>query len=161
MDDQTEHQRHDEDKLAQDKLAQDKLEWDKFFKELLEHERNRYALYPRPTEPLSRAEQFDADVDGYVARRVRSARLEDRLSQAQLGDAVAISQARLSRIERGYSAIRVNELVKIAIQLRRPIPWFVEPPEEDRGDIVSTGWEPVVRTPMTAEPLDAFLGSDA
>ena len=123
--------------------------WQRF---LIEDRKRTMGSRPMPTK----VQRFDAEVNTFVGRRIRSTRQNDGVTQAALSADVSISQARLSRIEHGYACIKASELVRIAIRLGRSLEWFIEPPEDLREDIVRTGWEPVVRAPFD---LDAFLNA--
>jgi transcriptional regulator with XRE-family HTH domain len=81
---------------------------------------------------------FTEEVDAYVGRRVKAARVYARLGQAEQGAAIGVSQSAISRIEHGVRSGSSSELIRIAIQTRRPLGYLVTP--EDRT-VVQTGWE--------------------
>lgn len=113
-------------------------DWDQFVRE--DRERQRAMGYPVDVE-RSPAQNFSHDVDGFIARRIRSARMHQGMRQADLADAAGISPARLCRIERARTSATVSELLRLAIQLRRSVGFFIDPPEDVRDQLVKTGWE--------------------
>ncbi len=78
-----------------------------------------------------------AEVDAVIARRIRAERVAAGLRQVDLADAIGVTQATISRLESGRSPASFADVVRIAIQLDRPLEAFVAPP--GRGP--KTGWE--------------------
>lgn len=113
------------------------LEWD--------DEVERATRYPREAAHWcasrrtrkARIPAFCAELDAVIARRIRAARVEAGLRQIDLADAIGVTQTTISRVESGQSAASFADIVRIAIQLRRPFEAFIKPPK--RG--VLTGWE--------------------
>lgn len=108
-------------------------------------ERTRLELYGPVEEPQEpRWIRFAEEVDAFVGRRIRAARGLAGLTQKRLADTVGLTQTQLSRVERGLRPLAVAEVIRLAIQLRRPVSFFVEPPDPE---VVRTGWEPVPGDP--------------
>ncbi len=61
-----------------------------------------------------------------IARRIRDARRAARLSQAELGLAVGLSDKAISAYEKGRSTPPVDKLQKIAESTRQPIAYFTD-----------------------------------
>jgi len=97
------------------------------------------AIAPRLRE-VNRLATFERNIEAFIARRIRTARVEASLTQEHLAGRVEISPTRLSRIERGARAVTVAELIRFAIALRRPLAYFTYPSDDET---VGTGWEPV------------------
>lgn len=49
-----------------------------------------------------------------IGRRIRNARIEQKLTQEELADKINVSVAFMSRLERGNSKINLNRLTQIA-----------------------------------------------
>ena len=84
-----------------------------------------------------RVRMMCAEVDAVIARRVRAERVMAGLRQVDLADAIGTTQATISRIESGESPATFADIVRIAIQLKRPLEAFVSPPRPGPR----TGWE--------------------
>lgn len=67
-----------------------------------------------------RADQRDAE----VGRRVRSRRLEQRLSQTELANAVGVTFQQVQKYEKGVNRIGAGRLQRIAEALSVPITFF-------------------------------------
>ncbi|MBI4728653.1 MAG: helix-turn-helix transcriptional regulator [Acidobacteria bacterium] len=89
------------------------------------------------------ARQFEDQVTGLLARRLKGARVRAGVRQRDLARAIGVSQATISRMERGRRPPRFAEIARIAVQLRRPIDTFLSPPPPE----LKCGWE---RRPMFA-----------
>lgn len=61
-----------------------------------------------------------------LARRIRTARREARLSQQALGDNIGVSDKSVSAYEQGRSVPPFDKLKKIAVQTNRPVSYFTE-----------------------------------
>lgn len=72
-----------------------------------------------------------------IARCIRKERVAAGLRQVDLAEAIGVTQATISRLESGKSPATFADIVRIAIQLDRPLEAFVKPP--GRGP--KTGWE--------------------
>lgn len=64
----------------------------------------------------------------FQGARLRSARLERNLSQAQLAEGINVHRATLIRWESDLSAPTPEQEETIARALSRPVQWFREPP---------------------------------
>ncbi len=51
---------------------------------------------------------------GVIGRRIKTARIEQKLTQEELADKIDVSVAFMSRVERGSSKINLNRLTQIA-----------------------------------------------
>jgi transcriptional regulator with XRE-family HTH domain len=83
------------------------------------------------------AKALCAEVDAVVARQIRAERVRAGLRQVDLAEAIGVAQATMSRLESGKSPATVADIVRIAVQLERPLEAFIKPP--GRGP--KTGWE--------------------
>lgn len=97
----------------------------------------RFGVPPRKPPVVAFAEE----VDLFVARRVKAARVFAGLRQRDLADAIGMTTSQLSRVERGRRTLAVPELLRIAMQTGHPVAWFIEPPDPE--EVVRTGWEKV------------------
>jgi transcriptional regulator with XRE-family HTH domain len=91
-----------------------------------------------------------AEVDAVVARQIRAERVRAGLRQVDLAEAIGVSRSTVSRLESGTSPATVADIVRIAIQLGKPLEAFIVPP--GRGP--KTGWE---RRPTVPQiPYDLY-----
>lgn len=67
------------------------------------------------------------DTQAIVARRIRVARVERGLKQAQLAELIGTDQRYVSRIESGAVNIGVQTVALIAQMLNKPVGFFFEP----------------------------------
>ncbi len=94
-----------------------------------------------------------AEVDAVVARQIRAERVRAGLRQVDLAEAMGVSQSTVSWLENGQSPATVADVVRVAIQLGRPLEAFILPP--GRGP--KTGWE---RRPTIPKiPHDLYLAA--
>lgn len=70
------------------------------------------------------AQLISTDIDRLVGQRIQQKRREMGYSAERLSEYVDISQAQLSRYERGANKINVAHLVAIATFLKTPISYF-------------------------------------
>ncbi len=75
----------------------------------------------------ARVKAFEDDIHLTVGLRIRTERCAAGVRQIDLAKTIGMSQASLSRIETGHRPVKVAELVRIAIQLRRPLEVFTIP----------------------------------
>ena len=61
-----------------------------------------------------------------LARRIRTARREARLSQQALGESIGVSDKSVSAYEQGRSVPPFDKLKKIAANTHRPVSYFTE-----------------------------------
>jgi len=73
-------------------------------------------------QPTRRADARDAE----VGRRVRSRRLECRLSQTELADKVGVTFQQVQKYEKGVNRIGAGRLQRIAEALDVPITFFFD-----------------------------------
>jgi Zn-dependent peptidase ImmA (M78 family)/DNA-binding XRE family transcriptional regulator len=64
---------------------------------------------------------------GQIGERVQAARLDAGLSQAQVAEAIGLSQAAVSHVEAGRRSPRVDELAALAELLTRDMDYFLAP----------------------------------
>ncbi len=64
-------------------------------------------------------------IDALVRRRVRQAREEAGLTQAEMADHLALTEAGYGHYERGRSPFTVDQLARISEAVKRPIPWLL------------------------------------
>ena len=77
------------------------------------------------TEKHKRARRADS-CDTEVGRRVRSRRLERRLSQTELADGIGITFQQVQKYEKGTNRIGAGRLERIAKKLGVPISFFFD-----------------------------------
>lgn len=70
------------------------------------------------------------DIKQTIARRIKMARSERDINQAELGELIGVNAPYITKIESGRIDIRVETLDRIARALRKPISFFFEPVEE-------------------------------
>ena len=70
----------------------------------------------------------------HIGERIRSARVDLRLTQDQLAELVRLPRPSISNIESGNRAVDSMELVQIARTLKKPISFFLELPIEQIQD---------------------------
>lgn len=75
--------------------------------------------------------------DAYIGQRIRQARMEKQLSQADLGEALDITYQQIQKIERGDNRISGGRLRTISRILGKPIGWFF-PDDDNLGTIDPT-----------------------
>jgi transcriptional regulator with XRE-family HTH domain len=61
-----------------------------------------------------------------IGSRLRLRRLQNGLSQAQLGAAVGVSFQQIQKYENGTNRISMNRLLQMASILEVPLNWFIE-----------------------------------
>jgi transcriptional regulator with XRE-family HTH domain len=77
--------------------------------------------YNRPQAIRARrADQRDAE----VGRRVRSRRLEQRLSQTELADRIGVTFQQVQKYEKGVNRIGAGRLQRISEALEAPVTFF-------------------------------------
>ena len=64
--------------------------------------------------------------DAEVGRRVRSRRLECRLSQTELADRIGVTFQQVQKYEKGMNRIGASRLQHLASILQVPVPFFFE-----------------------------------
>ena len=70
----------------------------------------------------------------HIGERIRSARIDLRLTQDQLAELVQLPRPSISNIESGNRAVDSMELVQIARTLKKPISFFLDIPIEEIQD---------------------------
>jgi Zn-dependent peptidase ImmA (M78 family)/DNA-binding XRE family transcriptional regulator len=60
-----------------------------------------------------------------LGQRIADARIEDRLTQADLAAAIGLDRTAVAKIEAGTRKVSAVELVKIAAELKRSLDWFL------------------------------------
>ena len=80
---------------------------------------------PKMTEKHKRARRADSR-DEEVGRRVRSRRLERRLSQTELADAIGVTFQQVQKYEKGRNRIGAGRLERISEKLGVPISFFFD-----------------------------------
>jgi transcriptional regulator with XRE-family HTH domain len=64
-------------------------------------------------------------IDGIVGNRIRARRLEQKLSQQQLADALGVSFQQIQKYEKGVNRVGVARLQQIADFLKVDMPYFM------------------------------------
>ncbi len=67
-----------------------------------------------------------SEVDAYVAKRLRGARLEAGLTQEIVGKELGLTFQQLQKYEKGSNRISAGRLASLARIYRKPIGWFFE-----------------------------------
>ena len=107
----------------------------------VDYERAREMNLPEPTWLPEKTLQWYARAVGiarkprlvepsHVRIRIRRMRRVRKLTQAQLGRNVGLSQAAISYIETGKRSVRLAQLCMLAEALGVGLEWLVRPPEE-------------------------------
>jgi len=78
---------------------------------------------PKAATKYTRARRADAR-DAEVGRRVRSRRLECRLSQTELADRIGVTFQQVQKYEKGVNRIGAGRLQRISEALEMPISFF-------------------------------------
>ena len=73
-------------------------------------------------------------IDQEIAKRVRALRLQRRLSQTELGNALGVTFQQVQKYERGSNRISAGRLLRIARVLGVPIAFFFADFEERARD---------------------------
>ena len=100
------------------------------------------------------------DIKQTVARRIRMARAERGVNQAELGDLLQVNQKLVSRLESERVNIGVETLERIAHALQKPITYFFEPVEDVKLNLAPNKKEvshpdPKARTARQGKQQDA------
>lgn len=112
-------------------------EWDNEAAKATRYPRRAGHWFASRRNRRDRVRALCSELDALIARRIRSERVAAGLRQVDLADAIGATQATISRIESGKSPATVADLVRIAIQLGRPLEAFITAPRGTR----KTGWE--------------------
>jgi transcriptional regulator with XRE-family HTH domain len=98
------------------------------------------------------------DVDMEVGRRIRTRRLELRLSQVDIADAVGVSFQQIVKYEQGANRISAGRLHAIAERLEVPIMFFFSgtDPVEPQPDRAPTTTFELLQTRDAVKLLEAF-----
>src|SRR5437588_8826794 len=93
---------------------------------------------PKTSDSHLRARRADSR-DEEVGRRVRSRRLESRLSQTELADKIGVTFQQVQKYEKGVNRIGAGRLQRIAEALEVPITFFFNatPHASERGSATS------------------------
>jgi len=98
------------------------------------------------TDFRQQVKQSDENYFKFVRERIKSARKERRLTQAQLGKAIHKSGVVISDIERGRTEINAADLMRIAHVLEKPIKYFFpirDVPSEE--ELTTEEWELIIQ----------------
>ena len=89
---------------------------------------------PKTSDKHIRARRADSR-DAEVGRRVRSRRLECRLSQTELADGIGVTFQQVQKYEKGVNRIGAGRLQRISEALEVPITFFFDatPHAAERG----------------------------
>ena len=112
-------------------------EWDTELARKTRYPRRASHWFASHRSRRTRLRAFCAELDALIARRIRFERVAAGLRQIDLAEAIGVTQSMISRLESGKSPASFADIVRIAIQLNRPLEVFVSPPREGR----KTGWE--------------------
>lgn len=94
-------------------------------------------------------------IDGTVGTRLRAARIEIQMSQAELGAKLGVSFQQIQKYEKGVNRISHGRMQEIAMILKKPITWFADAPVNNGGS--DLGAE-ILSTNHGRRLCEAFLG---
>jgi transcriptional regulator with XRE-family HTH domain len=97
-----------------------------------------------------------ADVDALVGERVRSRRLQAKMSQAKLGEAIGVTFQQVQKYEKGTNRIGSGRLFKIAEVLQCDVTEFYETVRKD-PTITSTPFSRFMATQDGVAIIEAML----
>lgn len=102
---------------------------------------------------------MDSELAIRIGARIRRAREARNVSQQQISEALELSQAAISNIEKGTRPLRVDELITISRVLGENPDHFIAPMREQRGPIGVTLRAQVADLPLPefADAINAFL----
>lgn len=119
---------------------------------------------PRLSKPIGRRDRLcnrsmPESFAAGVAARVRRARESAGVSQAQVAEALGISQAGVSNLESGSRPLRVQDLYLLSKLLGRELDYFLAPVRSSRGPVGVTLRATVAELalPDLREAVESFL----
>lgn len=68
--------------------------------------------------------------DNYLGVRLRAARVEKKMSQADAGEAVGVSFQQIQKYEKGVNRVGASRLNEFAVLFGKPIEWFIAPSDK-------------------------------
>src|SRR5882757_1745026 len=74
---------------------------------------------------MKQTKRGSGPIDGIVGNRIRSRRLEMKLSQQQLADALGVSFQQVQKYEKGVNRVGVGRLQQIADFLKTDMTYFM------------------------------------
>ncbi|MBI5112902.1 MAG: helix-turn-helix transcriptional regulator [Rhodovulum sp.] len=98
-------------------------------------------------------------VDAFVGRRVRIARLEANMSQEKLGEALGLTFQQVQKYEKGTNRIGSSRMAQIAAAVGKPIAWFyqeVDQPETPASDMPGRLLDLAAAPPYVRQTIDAI-----
>jgi transcriptional regulator with XRE-family HTH domain len=96
------------------------------------------------------------DVDALVGERIRSRRLQAKMSQATLGEAIGVTFQQVQKYEKGTNRIGSGRLFKIAEVLQCDVTDFYESVRKD-PTVVSTPFSKFMATNEGVAIIEAML----
>jgi transcriptional regulator with XRE-family HTH domain len=100
--------------------------------------------------------QSSTDVDVLVGERIRSRRIQARMSQAKLGEAIGVTFQQIQKYEKGTNRIGSGRLFKIAEVLQCDVTEFYESVRKDPGT-VSTPFSKFMATKEGVAIVEAMV----
>jgi transcriptional regulator with XRE-family HTH domain len=112
---------------------------------------------PKTSDKHIRARRADSR-DAEVGRRVRSRRLESRLSQTDLADRIGVTFQQVQKYEKGVNRIGAGRLQRISEALEVPITFFFDatPHAAERGGSSSESAFGFMQTSGSVRIVKAF-----
>jgi transcriptional regulator with XRE-family HTH domain len=104
---------------------------------------------PKVTDDHMRARRADGR-DAEVGRRVRSRRLESRLSQTELADKIGVTFQQVQKYEKGVNRIGAGRLQRISEALEVPIAFFFDASPHAAANDSSTSSDSVFNLMQTS-----------
>jgi len=101
---------------------------------------------PKKKDFLEEVRKQDEEYFAFVRKRIREAREERKMTQAELGRAINKSGVVISDLERGRTEVNAADLMKIAYVLEKPIKYFFpihDVPSEE--ELTTEEWELVLQ----------------
>ena len=74
---------------------------------------------------MKKTKRGSGPIDGIVGNRIRARRLEQKLSQQQLAEALGVSFQQIQKYEKGVNRVGVGRLQQIADFLKVDMPYFM------------------------------------
>ena len=75
---------------------------------------------------MARKDDFTAQIDIFVGKKIAEERIYRGLSRAQLSVKIGVTHQQLQKYEHGSNRISVGRLAKFSLALKKPISWFFE-----------------------------------
>jgi transcriptional regulator with XRE-family HTH domain len=95
-------------------------------------------------------------IDAHIGTRIRMRRVERKLSQSELGDAVGVSFQQIQKYEKGTNRVGSGRLQLIANVLEAKVSFFYEGQPGERGASDTAAMTAFMTSPYGAAIAEAF-----